>query len=65
MALRGKDHKIKLKDVSSGPNNGELINGGGKSQVPCLCIKSAGQQDQWMYESNDILAYIKQHGLAG
>ncbi|MCH9696506.1 MAG: glutathione S-transferase N-terminal domain-containing protein [Gammaproteobacteria bacterium] len=38
----------------------ELITGGGKSQVPCLRIESP-EQVIWMYESRDIIHYLKQH----
>src|SRR5690554_4954295 len=37
----------------------ELLEQGGKSMVPCLRITEDGQ-DRWMYESNDIIAYLKQ-----
>ncbi|WP_440055153.1 glutaredoxin family protein [Pseudoalteromonas sp. T1lg65] len=37
----------------------ELLEQGGKIKVPCLRIE---QQDKvtWMYESNDIIAYLKE-----
>jgi len=37
----------------------ELINGGGKQQVPCLLICEKGKSDQWMYESQAIIAFLK------
>ncbi len=36
----------------------ELMAGGGKTQVPCLRI-SDGASEQWMYESRDIVEYLK------
>ncbi len=36
----------------------ELINGGGKSQVPCLRIDE-NNQVIWLYESVDIIRYLK------
>ncbi len=36
----------------------ELINGGGSQQVPCLRI-ATGEQVRWMYESADIIAYLR------
>ena len=37
----------------------ELINGGGKQQVPCLLITEKGTSDRWLYESQDIINFIK------
>jgi glutaredoxin 2 len=49
-----------LKDVMSDPsNNTELVAGGGKSQVPCLRIESENGEVRWMYESVDIVRYLK------
>jgi len=36
----------------------ELIDGGGKRQVPCLRIDQAGES-KWMYESGDIINYLQ------
>jgi len=33
--------------------------GGGKRKVPCLRIEEDGKTE-WMYESNDIIAYLEQ-----
>ena len=38
--------------------NQELINEGGKYQVPCLKITSDDGSVEWMYESNDINQYL-------
>jgi glutaredoxin len=38
--------------------NHELINEGGKYQVPCLKISKADGSVQWMYESSDINQYL-------
>ncbi|REL30344.1 glutaredoxin family protein [Thalassotalea euphylliae] len=38
----------------------ELINGGGKPTVPCLKITDAGEKKvEWLYESDDIIAYLQ------
>lgn len=37
----------------------ELQEQGGRVMVPCLRIRENGQ-DRWMYESGDIIAYLKQ-----
>jgi glutaredoxin len=36
----------------------ELVEGGGESQVPCLRIESGGNV-RWLYESLDIIAYLR------
>ena len=38
----------------------ELLSGGGKAQVPCLKIE-VGEQSQWLYESKDIVQYLRQY----
>jgi len=38
----------------------ELISGGGKQQVPCLLMTEKGNSDRWLYESQDIINFIKQ-----
>lgn len=37
----------------------ELIEGGGKKQVPCLRIEE-NDSVRWLYESSDIIDYLKQ-----
>ena len=37
----------------------ELVTQGGRHKVPCLRIESPDSDDQWLYESNDIIAYLK------
>lgn len=37
----------------------ELINGGGKKTVPCLRIQDSETAEYWMYESLDIITYLK------
>ena len=57
--------KIPLKDILFHPSNcTELIDGGGKSQVPCLRIESKDGNVRWMYESADIIRYVRSR-LAG
>jgi glutathione S-transferase len=65
MVLRGHQHQIQLASTSESDNRSVLINGGGKGQVPCLRIESAEGDVQWMYESDDILRYVRQQGLLG
>ena len=37
----------------------ELIAGGGKDIVPCLKIEEPGAPVRWLYESLDIVSYLK------
>jgi glutaredoxin 2 len=37
----------------------ELISEGGKDQVPCLKIQTPGKPTRWLYESGDIIRYLK------
>ena len=37
----------------------QLLEGGGRVKVPCLRIEETGGT-RWMYESNDIIAYLEQ-----
>lgn len=51
---------IPLKEVMFDADNAnELTAGGGKFQVPCLRIESAHGKVRWMYESIDIIRYLK------
>lgn len=36
----------------------ELLAGGGRAQVPCLKIEKPGGNEEWLYESQDILDYL-------
>lgn len=38
----------------------QLINQGGKRQVPCLYIKEESGAERWLYESDSILDYLQQ-----
>lgn len=47
---------MELRDIMQPENQSELIRIGGKKQVPCLVI-----DDRAMYESDDIIAYLKEN----
>ncbi len=50
---------IENRDARNDPQwNQELINDGGKYQVPCLKITAADGSVQWMYESTEINQYL-------
>ena len=53
--------ELPLKDILFHPKNkAELIAGGGKKQVPCLRIEDETDGVRWVYESSDIIRYLKQ-----
>ena len=61
LALRWMGIKLPLKDILfSSANKAELVAGGGKEQVPCLRIEHEKGDVQWMYESGEIIQYLKQ-----
>ena len=50
---------IPLMDITLNQHNADtLIKFGGKRQVPCLRIENDGD-DVWLYESADIIEYLK------
>jgi len=52
--------KIPLREIMfNSRNNADLIAGGGKSQVPCLRIETENGDVRWLYESIDIVRYLK------
>lgn len=52
---------IQLRDAQHDPEHKtDLLQGGGKVQTPCLQIKDAQGNVQWMYESSDIIKYLQQ-----
>ncbi len=63
MVLRGLNSvnaKIELKNTLTDPKNRqELMQGGGRTTVPCLRIDDENGKTQWMYESSDITRYLK------
>ncbi|MFV2003794.1 MAG: glutaredoxin family protein [Gammaproteobacteria bacterium] len=52
---------IEKRDARNDPKwNQELINDGGKYQVPCLKITTDDGMVEWMYESNTINQYLNE-----
>ncbi len=57
--------KLPLKDIlSHSEYRAELIAGGGKTQVPCLRIEDEQNGVRWMYDSNDIIRYLRRKSAA-
>lgn len=55
--LEGAGIELPLLDITRDPAVRErLVEVGGKAQVPCLFIDGTP-----MYESDDIIAYLKEH----
>ncbi|MBV1908935.1 MAG: glutathione S-transferase N-terminal domain-containing protein [Kangiellaceae bacterium] len=49
-----------LKDILLNPSfRNELLEGGGKTTVPCLRIEEKGEI-RWLYESDDIVDHLQQ-----
>ncbi|MBT4519752.1 MAG: glutaredoxin [Halieaceae bacterium] len=42
----------------------ELVAGGGKPQVPCLKIETDNGATRWLYESSDIIHYLKNNTVS-
>jgi glutathione S-transferase len=52
---------INLRDAQHDPEHrADLLQGGGKIQTPCLRIADEQGHIRWMYESGDIIKYLRQ-----
>lgn len=52
---------IEVRDAQLDPEHRKALReGGGKVQVPCLLIADPDGPDQWLYESRDIIAWLRQ-----
>ncbi|MDN6179640.1 MAG: glutathione S-transferase N-terminal domain-containing protein [Halomonas subglaciescola] len=50
---------IELRDTQRDPEHKKaLLEGGGRAKVPCLQIESDDASVEWLYESDDINAYL-------
>lgn len=51
---------IETRDAQHNPQHREeLLKGGGQVKVPCLRIIDNNGDDQWMYESDQIIEYLQ------
>lgn len=58
-AIKRNSLNIALRDAKTpGEHRDALANHGGKIKVPCLRIENQDEV-QWLYESNDIIAYLE------
>ncbi|WP_106478802.1 glutaredoxin family protein [Phytohalomonas tamaricis] len=52
---------IEMRDVMKNPEHRQaLMQGGGRTTVPCLQITHDNGKVQWMYESDDINRYLRE-----
>ena len=57
-AIKRKGLKVETRDAKNNQQyRQELLEQGGKVKVPCLRIEKDNQVT-WLYESNDIIAYL-------
>jgi len=57
--VRKNSLKIKLKDAKNKTYKYELVNEGGKHKVPCLRIEKINSKTEWLYESSEIITFLK------
>lgn len=51
--------KIEIRDAQLDPDHRRALEqGGGKVKVPCLRISHEDGRDEWLYESDDINAWL-------
>jgi glutaredoxin len=59
--LRRLSLDIELRDAQREAGHREaLLRGGGKTVVPCLRVLDARGDTRWMYESGEIIAYLRE-----
>ncbi len=59
-----KGIRLPLREsMFSARNRDELVAGGGKFQVPCLRIENEDGSTEWLYESLDIVRYLKRQSF--
>jgi glutaredoxin len=59
-ALRRHGLNVELRDARNDPAHRQaLIDGGGRLKVPCLQIANDNGDPTWLYESDDIISYLK------
>ena len=58
--IRKNNLKINLRDAKNNETfKSELINEGGKQKVPCLKIDKTNARTEWLYESDEIILFLK------
>ena len=58
--IKRQSLNIELRDAQHDEHHREqLLNGGGKIKVPCLKIKNTDGNHHWLYESTEVIQYLK------
>ncbi|PKH86286.1 glutathione S-transferase N-terminal domain-containing protein [Colwellia sp. Bg11-28] len=59
-AINELDLNIELRNIQKNHQHRiELQQGGNKTQVPCLRIGQSNGKAQWLYESDDIINFLR------
>jgi glutathione S-transferase len=53
---------VEMRSVDEYDHLSQLVDGGGMQQVPALLMTEKDGTESWMYESNDILHYLRDLG---
>lgn len=60
--MNGLSLNIELRDAQNNQQHREaLLQGGGRIKTPCLRITDEQGNSQWMYESADIIQYLRKN----
>jgi len=60
-SMKRQGLQIGIRNIKDENHRDELLNEGGKAKVPCLKIEEPNKPVAWLYESNDIVDYLKQY----
>ena len=60
-AMKREGIPLELRNIKGKTNEykNELLEFGGKQKVPCLRIEHSNTEIEWLYESSDIITYLK------
>ena len=65
-AIKRLSLNIETRDaLRHAPSRQQLLEGGGVIKVPCLRITGEDDKVEWLYESNEIIKYLKESLLKG
>lgn len=58
--IKRESLKIELRDAQHNQDYREqLLNEGGQIKVPCLKVENADGKPTWLYESDEVIRYLK------
>jgi len=58
--IKRQSLNIELRDAQHDEQHRQqLLNGGGQIKVPCLKIKNKQGEHHWLYESSEVIQYLK------